>query len=917
MPAPIIATKLYIPPPRPGLVRRARLIDRLQAGLQRAPGLVLICAPAGFGKTTLVSEWVHQATDGGRAPAPHPGKVAWLSLDRDDNDLPRFLTYLIAALQTIAPTAGEATLGALQSAQPPPTDVLLTALLNDLAALGDAALVLDDYHAIESPQVDEALTFFVEHLPPRLRLVIASREDPPLPLARLRARGQLTELRAAELRFTPDEAAAFLNQAMDLRLSASEIAALEARTEGWIAGLQLAALSMQGRSDTAGFIRAFTGSHRFVLDYLMEEVLQRQPEAVRDFLLQTSILERLCGALCGSVTGASDGRGLLETLERGNLFVMQLDDERRWYRYHHLFADVLHARLLDEQPGRVSELHRRASLWYERNDLPEEAIRHALAAKDYARAATLIERVWLAMDLTYRSAAWLQWARQLPNELIRAHPVLCLGVAWALLNGGELEASEPYLREAERWIDPTPEDAERMVVVDEAEYRALPASIAGARAYRALALGDIPGTIGHAGRALALAAEDDALRRAQATGLLGLAAYAGGDLVAAERSLRTFQAQARQEGEMADALGLTFILANIWLVQGRLREAAGAYREALSQAERLAALPIGASDLYRGLGELLCEQGDLEGAAQQLAAAQRIGEQAALTGWPHRLGVAQARLVAARGELPAALGLLEEAERQYVRNPLPDQPIAALKARLWVRQGRLSAAIGWAREQNLSPVDEPDASREFDHLTLARVLIARYRSDGDEEALREARRLLESLQQAAEAGGRAGSVIEILMLQALARQAQGDIPAAISTLERALTLAEPEGYVRLFADEGEPVRTLLRDAGLRTGRREGGASWMLIGYVDQLLAVFEPAREPRFVAPAPPLVEPLSARELEVLKLLCTELSGPEIAGRLSVSLNTLRTHTKNIYGKLGANSRRAAVRRAQEAGLV
>jgi ATP/maltotriose-dependent transcriptional regulator MalT len=500
----------------------------------------------------------------------------------------------------------------------------------------------------------------------------------------------------------------------------------------------------------------------------------------------------------------------------------------------------------------------------------------------------------------------------LSEELIRAHPVLCLGYAWAMLNGGELEASELWLRDAERWIDPPPEVAAQRIVVDEAEYRSLPAAVAGARAYRALALGDIPGTIAHARRALALAAEDDAIRRSQATGLLGLAEYAAGDLAAAERSLLAFQATARQGGDIANALGITFILANLWLVQGRLREAVGAYREALHHAERQTALPIGSADLYRGLGELRCEQGDLEGAAQYLKTAQQVGEQAALTGLPHRLGVARARLLAAEGDLSGALDLLEEAERQYVRSPLPDQSIAAIKARVWVRQDQLSAAIAWAREQNLSPDDDLNYLREFEHLTLSRVLIARYRNGRDEGALRDARRLLDRLQQAAEAGGRAGSVIEILLLQALARHAQGDTPAAITSLERALTLAEPEGYVRLFVDEGEPMRLLIFDVGLRIEKQKRDESRKLIGYVEKLLAAFAPA-----AAQQSSIVEPLSERELDVLKMLGTELSGPEIADRLSVSLNTVRTHTKNIYSKLGVNSRRAAVRRAEEAGLL
>jgi len=410
------------------------------------------------------------------------------------------------------------------------------------------------------------------------------------------------------------------------------------------------------------------------------------------------------------------------------------------------------------------------------------------------------------------------------------------------------------------------------------------------------------------------------IRRTQATSLLGIAEYASGDLQAAERSLLAFQARMWQVGDVADALGITFILANIWLAQGRLREALSAYRQVLQLATQQAALPIGTSDLYRGLSELLIEQGDLDQAAQHLVTAQQVGEQAALTGWPHRLGVAQARLLAAQGDLSGALNLLEDAERQYVRNPLPDQPIAAIKARVWVSQDQLSAASAWAREGNLSPADDLDYLREFEHLTLARVLIARYRKDRDEGSLLDARRLLDRLQQAAEAGGRAGSVIEIVMLQALARRALDDTPAALTALERALALAEPEGYVRLFVDEGEPLRLLLLDFRLwieKQGPREGQR---LAEYAEKILAAFgQPAVAPqsKIQDSKSGILEPLSERELDVLKLLGTELSGPEIADQLSVSLNTLRTHTKNIYSKLGVNSRRTAVRRAEELGLV
>jgi LuxR family maltose regulon positive regulatory protein len=913
MPAPILATKLYIPPPRPGIVPRRRLVERLNEGLAAGRKLALISASAGFGKTTLASEWI--------AGCKRP--VAWLSLDEGDKDPTRFLTYLVAALQTIVPNIGAGALAVLQSPQPASTESILTTLLNEISTIADSfILVLDDYHVIDSKPVDEALTFLIEHQPPRIHLLIASREDPPLPLARLRVRGQLTELRAADLRFTPAEAAEFLNRMMGLKLRDADIAALEARTEGWIAGLQLAALSMQGRSDTAGFIQAFTGSHRFVLDYLAGEVLERQPERVRNFLLQTAILDRLSGSLCDAVTAQDGGRGMLETLERGNLFVVPLDDQRQWYRYHHLFAEVLQAYLFEAQLDRVSTLHRRASVWFEQNELPAEAIRHALAAKDFERAAELIERVWLEMDLNYQSATWLGWVKALPDELIRARPVVSVGYAWALLNGGELEASEARLRDAERWLEPADKQAEnssaKMVVVDEAEFRSLPASIASARAYRALALGDISGTKMYARRTLALVPEGDSIRRTQATALLGMAEYASGNLEAAEQELLKFQAMMWQANDIASAIGITFILANIKLVQGCLHEAVRAYRQSLQLAKsRGAPSFLGASDLYRGLSELLCEQGDLEAAAHHLLTAQQLGEQCALTGWPHRLCVAQARMKESQGDLAGALVLLDEAERQYVRNPLPDRPIAALKARTWVRQGLLAEALLWVGEQNLSPDDDLSYLSEFEHLTLARVLIARYKSDRADGDLHGALRLLARLLQAAEEGGRNGSVIEILIQQSLAHQAQGNLPHALAPLERALTLAEPEGYIRIFVDEGEAMRLLIE-------KQSHNRDHPLSSYADKLLAAFTQAAaasksamiEPEVRPAKNMLVEPLSERELEVLKLLRSELSGPEIAQQLIVSLNTLRTHTKNIFSKLGVNNRRAAIRRAEELDL-
>jgi len=905
---PVLASKLYIPSPRRKNILRPRLVERLNESLSSECKITLISAPAGFGKTTLVSEWV--------ANCRHP--VAWLSLDEADNDLTTFLTYFVKALQSVAPEMGAGVLAALQSPQPPPIESLLTGLLNEVASIPvSIVFVLDDYHMIGSRAVDEALTFLLKNLIPQLHLVIASREDPHLPLARLRARGQLTELRAADLRFTPAEAAEFLNQVMGLSLSQEDIAALESRTEGWIAGLQLAALSMQDRQDKAGFILSFTGSHRFVLDYLVEEVLQQQPDPVRHFLLQTSILERLCGPLCNAITEQDDGKAMLENLERGNLFVIPLDDQRQWYRYHHLFAEVLRTYLDETYPDRTPLLHYRASLWYEQHELPAEAIRHALAAKDYHRAAGLIETVWLAMDLSYQSAAWLSWAKRLPEEVIRSRPVLCAGYGWALLGVGEIEASEAYLRDAERWLEPaqysTEDSRDRMVVVDESEFRSLPASIAAARAYRALALGNIDATKKYARRALALVSEGD-IHHTQATALLGMAEYADGNLQAAEREFRKFQALMWQANNFANAISITFVLANILLIQGRLQAAVSAYRQSLKDAvSRGKHSFLGASDLHRGLSEVLCEQGNLESAAQHLDTAQQLGEHGSLTGWPHRLCVAQARLKEAQGDLTGSLALLDEAERRYVLNPLPERSIAALKARVWARQGRLAEAELWAREQNLSPDDALSYLREFEYLTLARVLILRHKTDPVDGDLRAALDLLARLLHAAESGGRTGSVIEILIVQSLAHQAQGDQPQALAALEHALTLAEPEGYLRIFVDEGEPMRWLIEKQSLSRDHP-------ISGYTAKLLAAFQqPATALKLatVAHKPDLVEPLSDRELEVLRLLRSELSGPEIAQQLLVSLNTLRTHTKNIFNKLGVNNRRAAVRRAEELGLL
>ncbi len=901
----ILATKLFIPPPQPKVVLRPRLIERLNEGLPAGCKLTLVSAPAGFGKTTLVSEWV---TDCGLP-------VAWLSLDEGDNDPTSFLAYLVAALQTIAANIGKGVLAILESPQPPTIESILIALLNEITTVpDDFVLVLDDYHMIDSKPVDDALTFLLEHLPPQMHLVIATREDPNLPLARFRARAQLTELRAADLRFTPSEAAEFLNQVMGLNLSAKDIAALDTRTEGWIAGLQLAALSMRGHQDASSFIKSFTGSHHFVLDYLVEEVLGQQSKTIQTFLLRTSILERLCGPLCDAVLldASASGQETLEYLEHANLFIVPLDSERRWYRYHHLFGELLRKRLGQSLvPGEIAGLHIQASEWYEQNGIPSDAIHHAFAVEDFERVAKLAELEWPAIHESIQSIKWLGWLKKLPEEIICARPVLCVKYAWAFLNAGELEAAEAKMQDAEHWLEPTTNTGEKsdapsikMVVVDEEQFKSLPELLAAARAYHAQAIGDISGTIKYTQRMLDLSPEGNSQWHGAASSLLGLAQYANGNLDAAYRAF----SEGIGRSDPYDTISGNFILAGIKLAQGQLNTALNIYEKALKLVlERGEPIPLGTEDLYSGISELHRERGDLETAAQDLLTGRKLGEQVELPDWQHRWYIAQARLYETKGDLDGALDLLEEAERRYVRTPVPIiRPIAALKTRIRITQGKIAESLDWVLARDLSVDDDISYLHEFEHMTLARVLIAQEKRGLVDGSIRDAKGLLERLLQAAEEGGRMGSVIEISALLALAHAVQGDIPLALASLERALTLAEPEGYLRLFVDEGLPMAALLQEAA-----KHGTAP----NYVRQLLAAFGKAEGRTSVTQF--LIVPLSKRELEVLRLLSTDLNGPEIARELMVSLNTMRTHTKSIYNKLEVNSRKMAIRRAEELNLL
>ncbi len=914
MPTPIIATKLFIPP-HTNVVPRARLIARLNAGLHRR--LTLISAPAGFGKTTLVSMWI---ADCGR-PA------AWLSLDSVDSDPVRFLTYLIAALQTVVPTIGTGALTALQSSQSPPIETLLPNLVNEVAALPhQAVLVLDDYHVLDSGPVDQAIAMLVEHMPPQFHLVIATREDPALPLARLRARNQLSELRLADLRFTHAEAASFLNEVMALHLAAGEIAAVATRTEGWVAGMQLAALSLQGQQNTIAFIRSFSGSHHFVLDYLMEEVLNRQPAPIQQFLLCTAILDRLCGPLCDALLRTPEARGqaTLEALERANLFLVPLDNERRWYRYHHLFAEALRQRLgqspstsPDDPIYSAAELHIRASAWYEAQGLEYEAFYHAAAANDVARIARLAERSWQGMDRSFQSATWLGWVQQLPEQVVRARPVLSTQYAWALMDSGDLDGSAVQLRNAEVWLEtmiatssqPKP-SSDGMVIVDTEQFRALPAMIAFARAYSAQTRGDISATVKYAELALNQTPDEHHVLRAQSAVLLGVATWSSGDLDAAYLAFANWVQHMRQAGNLAFALVGVFGLIEIRITQGRLHEAVREYRQALQMASEQTLITV-----YLDISfALLClELGDRAAAAHSLQQSSQLGAQSPFVDVPYRWCLAQARLKEAEGDWEAALDLLDEAGRRYVRTPVPDlRPIEACKVRLYLRQGRLASALTWVRERDLGVEDDLSYLGEFEHMVLARVWIAEYVHSRAERAMRDALRLLARLLTAAEAGVRTGSAIEILVLQSIAEAAHSGTRLALAPLSRALALAEPEGYVQLFVGEGPPMVRLLAAA------LEGGIA---PAYVGRLLAAF-PA-DPAQTAALPlsgrasALVEPLSEREREVLHLIAEGLTNQDIATRLYLSLHTVKVHARTIYAKLGASNRTQAVAKGRALGML
>jgi LuxR family maltose regulon positive regulatory protein len=882
----LLQTKLYVPAVRPNLVPRPQLISRLNHGLRSGHKLTLLSAPAGFGKTTLISEWI--------AGCERPS--AWLSLDEGDNEPTHFLRCFVASLQRIAPNIGQAVLAGLQSPQPPSTQAILTTLLNEIATLPNSfALVLDDYHVIDAQPIDKVLTFLLEHLPPQMHLVITTREDPDVPLARLRARSQLTELRAADLRFTPGEAAAFLHQVMGLNLSAKEVATLETRTEGWIAGLQLAALALQGQISRQGnknaqdFIDSFSGSHRYVLDYLIEEVLKQQSESVQTFLLQTAVLERLSGSLCDALTGQGNGQTTLEMLDHANLFIVPLDGERRWYRYHHLFADLLRQRLQQGTDERaVADLHIRASQWYENNDLALEAFHHAVAANDVERAARLVEGE--GVPLHFRGVVFpiLNWLASLPTAVLDARPVLWVMYASALSMVGQMADVEEKLQAAEAALqDAVPDDKVRNLIGHIAAIQALLAAVQN----------QPDAIITQSHRALEFLHPDNTAVRTATIWKLGIAYHLQGDRAAARRAYSEAISASQASGNLVINISATSGLGNIQEAENQLHQAAQTYRRILQQAgDRL---PVAAIEAHLGLARVCYAWNDLDAVQQHgeqgIQLAQQLGDNDRFVLYK----VILARLKLAQGDMAGAAAFWAEADRfarrHHFENRLPE--VAAAQVVTLIRQGDLAAAADLAQAHGLP-------------LSQARVHLAQ----GNPNV---ALSLLEPLRQQVEAKGWQDERLQVMVLQALAYQAGGDGGTAVQLLSKSLALAEPGGIIRLFVDEGPPMAALLQRLKVEDVRFALSEVEGMKEYVSQLLAAFDEGGIQPATTTAQPLLDPLSERELEILTLIAAGLKNKEIAEQLVISLNTVLYHNKNIYGKLGVNKRTQAIAKARKLNLI
>jgi LuxR family maltose regulon positive regulatory protein len=906
----LLATKLHVPRPRPGFVARPRLTDRLTQA--QGGELVLVCAPAGFGKTALLADWAR----GGQRP------VAWLTLDDADNDPARFWRHAAAALDGIQPGVAERVAALLRGLQPASFEAVVTTLVNEFAGVAEeVTLVLDDYHLIQAPQVHQSLEFLLEHLPTSLWLVLASRADPPLPLARLRARGQLVELRERDLRFSPEEAAELLRTAVGRDLSAAAVAALEGRTEGWAAGLQLAALSLRGHPDITAFVEGFSGSHRYVLDYLAEEVLDRQPQQLRDFLLATSVLERLSGPLCDAVTGRADSQALLEQVERANLFLLPLDEVRGWWRYHHLFADLLRARLQREQPARVPELHRAAATWSEQHGLVDDAIRHGLAAGDAVWAAWLIEQHFDALLGRGELATLQRWLAALPTELVRSRPRLCLAQTHLALGRGDVDAIERPLEDAERALAATADEPYQPSVGRAASLLAnVPAGIALQRAAVAHLRGDAEQTSAFARRAQAELGEGEWMLDSAAGWYLVIAAWLDGRLAEAERVFASSIAGCRAAGEPSQAAWGYHHLGQVQRARGRLGAALGTYQAAMAMAaEPGGPALLAAAPARVGIAEVAYQRGELDAALEHATEGIALYRQLGY-GLPLVAGLATlARIRHAQDDRTGALEAIAEAERVQLSPAVVGllNPVPALRARLALAHGQVADAAHWVQQRGLTPDDQPNYPREGEYLVLVRVLLA-------EQAPERALGLLERLHALAAIQGRTGSIIEVRALQALALDASGDQAGALGALAEALTLGAPEGYLRVFVDEGPPMAALLHQLlARRRQQRLAAAGAVPREYLARLVDALEqaglpirpPARSGTVVVAG--LVEPLSARELEVLGLLAAGAPNRAIAEQLVVTPETVKKHLSHIFDKLGVANRTQAVTRARELGLL
>jgi LuxR family transcriptional regulator, maltose regulon positive regulatory protein len=904
----LLRTKMAFPRSRTELVSRPRLTQELRRAGDAA--LVLVSAPAGFGKTTLVAA----ALDDG---AP----VAWVSLDARDGDGIRFWTYTLHALEAASPGCASVALTLLEAGNAGFEEVV-AGLVNELSVRPDPlTLVWDDYHLADTAEVSESVALLLGHRPPQLHLVISTRADPALPLSRLRARGQLVEFRAADLRFTAQEASLYLNRVYGLGLATGDVEALESRTEGWAAALQLAALSLRGREDATAFIASFAGDDRYVVDYLVDEVLDQQPTHLRRFLLDTSVLDRLCGPLCDAVTGPADGMpgsAVLEMFERRNLLLVPLDDHRRWYRYHHLFGDVLQARLLAERPEDVAGLHARASGWYDTAGEVEAAVRHAFAAGDLDRAADLIELATPELRRQRAEALLRSWVPLVPAEVLARRPVLASNLVGALMASNTFEGVSERLDALERSLSSPPEP---LTIRNEDEWARLPAQVATHRAGLALVGGNVPATLAHAEDALARAATNDGLTVASASALKGLVSWSNGDLLTALHAYQAATQGLAAMGHVSDVLACTVTLVDLELQLGDVDAAHDAAERALELAEatagdlgsRGAEVVRGTADMWTALARVAWERGNNEDATQHLRRAGDLGEAAGLPQQPYRWRVAMAHLRESEGDTAAAAALLSEAARLFNSDFSPNaRPVPAVLARLHLRVGDLAAARSWAATAGVAPGADLDYLHEYEHLTLARLLLAEHHATGNLDRLDQAAELLERLHDAATTAQRTAARVEALLLLAVAADTGGRADEARSWVQTAAELTRPGGWVRPFLDAGPRAMELLGQLPGETrfsaavAAAAGGPSHTATRSAASLMSAGAEL----------PLVEPLSSRELDVLRLLGSDLDGPAIARHLGVSLPTVRTHTQHIYAKLGVNNRRAAVRRAHQLHL-